>query len=89
MSMLSEALLKELRGLVQVNDHGGACQCAAVALGCNNLAERFGSINRRQMELGHLPHNLYEERQGLRQQLMAAAQEKLNPAEYMRFSASI
>lgn len=82
---LSLKLLKQLRAMVQRNDHGSAYQLAAKALGCGDLECRFEAINRHCEELGHVPLDVYEERHGLYQKLMAAARQALSPTEYQRF----
>ncbi len=86
---LSLKTLQDLRELVQINDHGGACELAAAKLGNADLAERFGSINRRQIELGHLPPSLYDTRQRLRQDLLAFAQSNLNEVDYKRLRSTV
>lgn len=51
-------LVAELKLLTNLNDHGGACLLIAKALGRDDLAERFHRINRQQLHLGHLTHEL-------------------------------
>lgn len=74
--------LKDLQDQVQCNDHGGAYYEAAKALGCEDLTERFERINRRQLDLGHLPHDLYAERHGLYQELMSFARANMCATAY-------
>jgi len=81
---INEETLKEIIELREVNDHGGAYQFAAEKLGCNELAMRFERINKRQIELGHLPVDLYEQRHRLYQELMAFARSNLSVAMYDR-----
>lgn len=81
---INEETLKEIIELREVNDHGGAYQFAAEKLGCNELAMRFERINKRQIELGHLPVDLYEQRHRLYQELMAFARSSLRVATYDR-----
>ena len=66
------ATAKQIRQLVDVNDHGGAYALAAQAIGRTDLAERFAQINRRHLELGHLPLDLQFRRDEASQALMAA-----------------
>lgn len=89
MASLAKKDLKEIRALTQVNDCGAAYQLVAKALGCAALADQFGQINRRQLELGHLPHELYEARHRLYQELMAQARALLEDAEYRQLYRSL
>lgn len=82
---LNVKVLKQLRAMVQRNDHGSAYQLAAKALGCADLESRFAAINRRCEELGEVPLDVYAERHGLYQKLMAAARQALSPNEYQQF----
>ena len=86
---LSQKTLQDVRELVQINDHGGAYQLAAAKLGNLELAEKFGSINRRQIELGHLPPSLYDQRQRLYQDLLAFTRSNLGEIEYKRLYGAL
>lgn len=83
--VLSKESLKRIKALVQNNDHGGAYLLAAQKLGLDDLAERFGSINRRHMQLGYLPTKLYVERYEAYQELNASAQDKLGAIGFKEF----
>lgn len=84
---LGKDTLGRIKALTQINDHGGAYQFAAYALGLNELAERFRSINLQHLELGHLPSRLYEERFVIYQELMAFARANLGKTEFQKFYA--
>lgn len=88
MATIPTKTLKEIRALVQINDHGGAYQLAAKELGDADLAEQFASINRRNLELGHLPIDLYDRRHGLYQRLLAGAKRNLSSTNYQQLYAS-
>lgn len=88
MATLTNKTLIGLRSMVQLNDHGGAYQLAAQTLEFGDLAERFRKINCRQLELGHLPYNLYAEREGLYADLMTRAKAMLSPSEYQQLYRS-
>lgn len=77
-------MLREIRELVQVNAAGDAYEFAAKALGCNDLAEQFGRVNRQHREHGDIPWDLYEERHALYDNLMAFAKANLTSAEYQQ-----
>lgn len=85
---ISKTALSEIRSLVQANDHGGAYQMAARVLKFDELAERFGGINRQQLELGHLTGNLYEERHRLYKELLVRAQATLSAGEFQQLYGS-
>lgn len=85
MILISKQTLREIRSMVQNNDHGGAFHLAATALGQEDLAAQFDSINRRQQAIGHLPYKLYEERFSLYLQMMSAAKAMLPSADYQVF----
>jgi hypothetical protein len=52
------------------------------------LTERFAHIHRRQMELGHLPHDLYEARHKAYQDLLVAAKAALDEPTYQKLYMS-
>jgi hypothetical protein len=72
-----ETLASRMKSLIEVNDHGGAYLLAAKGLGCTDLVERFERINRRQLELGHLPPDLEEDRRRACESLKVFAKKKL------------
>lgn len=74
--------------MVQLNDHGNAYQLAAKSLGCCDLAKQFEALNRRHLELGHLPHHLYEERHRLYSSLMSHAKSVLPSTQYEQLYSS-
>lgn len=88
MSKFTPRALQEIRSLTQLNDHSGACLLAARWLGDTPLTERFAHIHRRQMELGHLPHDLYEARHKAYQDLLVAAKAALDEPTYQKLYMS-
>lgn len=89
MIQVAAATIKKIRALKAVNNHGAAYALVAKTLGCNDLAEQFGHINRQQLRLGHLPWALYEKRHALYQSLMEQAQALLRPEDYQRVYQSL
>lgn len=87
-SSLGAKVIKELRALVQVNDHGAAYLLAAKKLGFDDLAQRFSYINRRHLEMGHLPRDLYEARFGAYSELMERARGVMSAREHRQFHLS-
>lgn len=85
MIQISSAVLKSIQSAVQLNDHGDAYLQAAQALNAHELVTRFSKVNRRQLELGHLPPELYQERQQAYQELLKVARDQLEPASYKAF----
>lgn len=86
---LDKKLLKGIRTLTQVNDHGGAYQEAAQALGCDDLVQRFSSINQQHLRLGELSPRLYEQRFAAYQELLKRARVKLSAADYQRLYGAL
>jgi len=81
-----EALTKHCAELTAINDHGAAYLAAAQGLGLDDLAGRFARINRRHLELGHLPDWLNHERYQTYQEMMTYARNYiLSESEYERF----
>lgn len=81
--------LKEIKGLTANNCHGEAMLAAAKALGNEELAERFASINQRHMAMGHLQMKLYEERRDAYVTLIEEAKAKLSPGDFKQLYASL
>jgi hypothetical protein len=82
---LTEKFFARMTSLKQGNNHGDAYEEASQVLGQPELRDQFARINREQARLGHLPHDLYNERHRVYNQLMAAAKRQLSPVQYNRF----
>lgn len=85
---LNPKTLNRIKQLTSNNDHGEALVTAAKYFGCDELLERLMEINRKHMELGHLPIQLYGERYGIYQDLLAFARSRLSDADYQRLYAA-
>ena len=86
---LSDSIIRRIRYLTAINDHGQAYVMAAKALGDDELALKFERINRIHTEHGELSAALNTERYGVYQELMAAAKKVLAPATYNAFYQSM
>lgn len=86
---ISMETLKEIKGLTANNCHGDAMHAAAKALGNEELAERFASINQRQMAINHLSIYLYEERFGAYNELIALAKKTLSPGDFRKLHGAL
>lgn len=85
---ISAKTVKRVEQCTSVNDHGGALEVAAEALGCADLVERLQSIQRQHMDLGYLPNNLYEERRNIYIELFTVARNTLSNTDYQRLHAA-
>jgi hypothetical protein len=82
---VTEKLLTQLKSLTENNLHGEAYQVAAQALGQQALHDQFARIERDRVRIGHLPHDLNQERYAAYTELMQVAKRRLFPAAYDRF----
>lgn len=82
---VTEKLLTRLKALTENNLHGEAYQVAAEALGETVLHDQFAQIERNRVSIGHLSHDLNQERYQAYTQLMQVAKRRLFPAQYDRF----
>ncbi len=89
MATLTKKVLGKISEMTAINDHGGAYQLAAQTLGRSDLAEQFGTINRRQQELGYLPIDLYGKRHGLYDSLLTHAKSMLSATDYQALYRSL
>lgn len=88
MSKFTPRALQEIQSLTQLNDHSSAYLLAARWLGDAPLTARFTHIHRRQMELGHLPPDLYEARHKAYQELLVVAKAALDEPTYQKLYMS-
>lgn len=82
-------LIRSVRSMVNNNDHGGAYQVIAEAIGNDGLSQAFAEINRRHLQIGRLPFELYEARHMLYQQLMATARKHLGEDSFQRLRSAL
>lgn len=82
---VTEKLIRRLKSLTKLNLHGEAYQIAAEALGDTQLHDQFARIERTRVRLGHLPHDLNQERYKAYTELMQLAKRRLFPDAYNRF----
>lgn len=82
-------LIRSVRCKVNNNDHGGAYQVIAEAIGDDGLSKAFAEINRKHSEVGRLPFGLYEARHMLYQQLMATARKRLGEDSFQRLRGAL
>lgn len=74
--------------MTAINDHCGALIAAAEMLNRKGSIERLKWIQRKHLDLGHLPVDLYEERHGIYRDLLAFAKARLSPVLYQQFYAA-
>lgn len=81
---LSDVLFDRLAACTDVNDHGEAYFAAAMALGLPALVATFERINREQLRLGCLSHDLLVERRGAYDRLLSEAKSLISEDQYRR-----
>lgn len=85
MAEINAATLREIRSMVQLNDHGQAYQFASNKLGLDKLAASFAEINRKHVLLGYLSHDLYVKRFELYREMMDSARNLLDQKTFAKF----
>ena len=85
MSVLSEAVIKELKQLKELNAHGEAYLLAAQTLGLTALANQFAEMNKIKQQKGGLPPELVHKQYDAYQRLMLEAITIIPLEEYKEF----
>ena len=82
---LTTKLVTSLRSMKERNDHGGAYEQAAVALGFDELALKFRSLNQLHENKGYLSLSLSYKRYELYTALLEGAKKRLTPDQFQTF----
>jgi hypothetical protein len=83
--VLTEAFFRHFKSLTARNLHGEAYQEAAQVFGLTDLRDEFARIERERVRIGHLPHDLYQQRYNAYAKLMQHAKRSLSEAQFNRF----
>lgn len=83
--LINEKKLRRLAFLTGCNNHGEAYQAGAEMLGLSELAEQFGSIERKRHKLGYLSQKLNEERHDAYEEMMNHARAHMSTADFQQF----
>lgn len=82
---ITEAQMQELADLKAANCHSEAYLMGAALLQQEKLVNRFDSIMRRHLDLGHLPDWLEAERRVAYEEMLTYARLHMSDEDYQRF----